>query len=98
MNEEMNIVLHVGEQRTLSLYAHSTAGYVWGAVVQGGCVSAETRVSSSQNPVRSPGTLTEWVCVIVGLCEGQATVRLKLARPWETGNHIEERVVTVSVV
>ena len=79
------VVLAIGEERTLSLSSLATAGYQWSGSVGGadpGAVALELR-RGEPPPSGKAGATAPETAVLRGIRPGHVHVRLEQRRPWE---------------
>jgi predicted secreted protein len=85
-DHDLDLSLAVGESRELPLASLGTAGFVWTAELEGddGVVRV-SRGRAKSDGVSPPGRSTAELLKIVADAPGHAVIRLRQARPWETG-------------
>jgi predicted secreted protein len=97
------LVLRVGEKHVIVLEGFGSAGYVWEPVVEGdvgavdvfiGPAHAQPTADDAEPPMAFS---VDQEGAITGRNPGNATVRFRLARPWEAEVR-EERSVRVEVI
>ncbi len=92
--------LAVGQSKTITLPGNPTTGFVWSVAECSDVVKVELAFERNTRPSDPPlcGRPQATVITLTGVKDGQGTVRLIYARPWEKDTApVSTRTYTVTV-
>jgi predicted secreted protein len=91
-----DLTIAVGEEHVVRLEGHGSSGYRWEASVDGQSVVSVWMAMAEQSAIRSDTFSVDQLGIIRAIGPGNAVVRFRLRRSWESEPR-EERIVKVTV-